>query len=369
MKILLRILKWFLISVFSIVLIISIFNFLPFTMSKVDKVNRFVKTEKYPLIIPHGGAKELAPENTVYSYDYLVNDLNAGVLEIDLSLTKDNILISQHNLDLEMSPDSDMNGALVRNYTYQEIVTEIIEDDYYLAREFRLPEDLGGTKPFENLPSDHEDIVRMIPAKIEDIFATVGNDVLYILEIKDSPGSQHYDDEIHDYELAAQTLIDLVRTYELEEYVVLASFDDDVIDYFKTNIPEVSVNAGTSEVTMFAVFSAFHIDFFWNVKSEVLILPEPGSMTIDSAGTVGLLNMLPGIFRDNIATKDGDVYRPNFMHSQIINDAHRHNMAVLYWTVDDPDQMRLLIELGADGIITDRPDLLKAIIDEMMAND
>lgn len=40
-------------------------------------------------------------------------------------------------------------------------------------------------------------------------------------------------------------------------------------------------------------------------------------------------------------------------------------MACFYWTINDPDEMRELIKLGADGIITDRPDLLKEIIDEL----
>jgi len=43
---------------------------------------------------------------------------------------------------------------------------------------------------------------------------------------------------------------------------------------------------------------------------------------------------------------------------------HRHNMAVHYWTINDPNQMRTLIELGADGIITDYPDVLQNIIKE-----
>ena len=39
-------------------------------------------------------------------------------------------------------------------------------------------------------------------------------------------------------------------------------------------------------------------------------------------------------------------------------------MAIHYWTINDPDEMRRLIELGADGIITDYPELLQTIIDE-----
>ncbi len=364
MKILLRIVKWFLITVFSIVLVITLLNYSPWTYSSVPGTNVWRKTGEYPLIIPHGGAKDLAPENTVYAYEMLVDEFEADVLEIDLALTADNVLISHHDLDLEMSPASDFNGDFIRSYTYDEIIQEYEDDGYYLARQFV---DIDNTKPFEN-ENDPAIMEKMIPAKIEDIFNTVGDSVLYILEIKDSPTSEGYDEDLHDFELAAQTLIDLVEEYDLVENVVLASFSDDVTGYFKENMPEAKINAGTSEVTQFAIFSAFHIDFFWSVKSEVLILPDPGSMSI-TGGTAGILDILPGFFRDSIALKDDEgVYRANLMHTQIINDAHRKNMAVLYWTINDEETMRLLIANGADGIITDRPDILIEVINDLKGN-
>lgn len=44
--------------------------------------------------------------------------------------------------------------------------------------------------------------------------------------------------------------------------------------------------------------------------------------------------------------------------------AHRRNMAVQYWTINDPDEMRMLIDLGCDCIMTDNPKLLQQILDE-----
>ena len=46
-----------------------------------------------------------------------------------------------------------------------------------------------------------------------------------------------------------------------------------------------------------------------------------------------------------------------------VNAAHRHNLAVHYWTINDEDEMRHLIEIGADGIMTDYPHRLKAVYD------
>lgn len=360
MKLLFKTIKFIVMLLVSIVLLLAILNILPFTFSKVSGVNEFRKTGDYPLVIPHGGAKDLVPENTVYSFDMLINNYQVDVLEIDLSLTKDGILISHHNLDLEMSETSPLNKKLIRQLTYAEIINGYEEDDFYLARKFV---DIKGNKPFEN-ETDLSKMKKMVPAKLEDIFAKVGKDVLYILEIKDSPSAKHYDESIHDFEVAAQALIDLITKYKLEEYVVNSSFSDEVITYFKTNAPDLKVSAAVDEGTKFSIFSALYIDFFWKVKSEVLVLPNPESMKIPES-LVGLIDMLPRFVSDKIAVKIEDTWHTNLTNKTIIKKAHRKNMAVIYWTVNDPDEMRELIKNGADGIITDRPDLLIEIIKEM----
>ena len=54
----------------------------------------------------------------------------------------------------------------------------------------------------------------------------------------------------------------------------------------------------------------------------------------------------------------------SFATKRIVDTAHRHNIAVQYWTINDEDEMRELIELGADAIMTDKPSLLKKILEE-----
>jgi glycerophosphoryl diester phosphodiesterase len=47
---------------------------------------------------------------------------------------------------------------------------------------------------------------------------------------------------------------------------------------------------------------------------------------------------------------------------RVIAEAHRRNIPVHVWTVDDPDDMRRLLSWGVDGIQSDRPDLLSAVL-------
>ena len=49
---------------------------------------------------------------------------------------------------------------------------------------------------------------------------------------------------------------------------------------------------------------------------------------------------------------------------EFIATAHAAGLEVHAWTIDDPDEMRRLLTLGVDGIMTDRPDLLRDILIE-----
>jgi glycerophosphoryl diester phosphodiesterase len=49
---------------------------------------------------------------------------------------------------------------------------------------------------------------------------------------------------------------------------------------------------------------------------------------------------------------------------RFVREAHRHNIPVQVWTVDDEDDMRRLLHWGVDGIQTDRPDRLARLLSE-----
>lgn len=49
----------------------------------------------------------------------------------------------------------------------------------------------------------------------------------------------------------------------------------------------------------------------------------------------------------------------------LVRAAHAANIAVHVWTVDDPDDMRRLLDWGVDGIQTDRPDLLADVLTDV----
>lgn len=335
MRRLIRLIKFLLI----IVLIFTILAVLPFAR-KYNKKNEW-RNHDQVLIIPHGGAKELYPENTIYAFE---ETAKYDVFEVDLTLTKDDILITHHDLDLRMHLGDDYKSTLVREKTYDEILNLFKQEDYPFARNFTKPD---GSEPYLNLDNDDEKLKKMVPATLEHMFKTYNNK-RFILELKDTEVKE-------DFVKAVEVLIDLVDKYEMDDKIIVSSFSDDVIKEFKAN-SSIHTSTATKATFKFVLLSAFNLDFFHKPKDAALIIPIHQKVSKSQANIIKFLPVKNKFMKNKDTT--------NLAQKGIIRNAKRHNMAVIYWTINDEDEMRLLIELGVDGIVTDRPDLLEQILKE-----
>ncbi len=50
---------------------------------------------------------------------------------------------------------------------------------------------------------------------------------------------------------------------------------------------------------------------------------------------------------------------------EFVDEAHRLGLIVQVWTVDDPDEIEEMFRLGVDGVITDRPRMVRRLVDEL----
>jgi glycerophosphoryl diester phosphodiesterase len=123
----------------------------------------------------------------------------------------------------------------------------------------------------------------------------------------------------------AETVAAEVRRLGAEDRVMIGSFHDRRIRAFRRAAPEVATSAGPREVAR--ALASRHP----RGSADAYQVPE-------RAGAVRVVS-------------------PRFVAA-----AHRSGKQVHVWTVNEPDDMRRLLELGVDGIVTDRPDLLNEVL-------
>jgi glycerophosphoryl diester phosphodiesterase len=56
--------------------------------------------------------------------------------------------------------------------------------------------------------------------------------------------------------------------------------------------------------------------------------------------------------------------RLTLVDERFVRGAHRRGIQVHVWTIDDADEMRRLLDVGIDGLMTDRPAVLRDVLVE-----
>lgn len=72
-----------------------------------------------------------------------------------------------------------------------------------------------------------------------------------------------------------------------------------------------------------------------------------------------------GGFAEGCAQIPTEQYGITLVDENLVGKAHELGLQVHVWTIDDPDEMRRLIEVGVDGLMTDEPALMKTVLSEM----
>jgi glycerophosphoryl diester phosphodiesterase len=89
---------------------------------------------------------------------------------------------------------------------------------------------------------------------------------------------------------------------------------------------------------------------------------------VDTALMMGLLVEEPGIDQPKTAIELGVRQlcpRADFITTDLVDAAHRLDLQVATWTVDEPAQIRSVVAAGVDGIISNFPDRVQAILEDM----
>jgi len=274
--------------------------------------NFFLQNENGFLNIAHRGGGNLRPENTVLGYRHALS-VGAEALEGDLHATQDGVVVVSHDATV----DRTTNGSgQIKEMTFQEL--RDLDAGYWFTR------DGGATYPYRG-----EGL--QIPT-LEEVFNDpVLDRAPMIAEIKQREPS------------IVDDVLDLVQTHAMEDQLILGSFSQTVVE-------EIRQEAGTRGMSIVTSFAEDEVLTFFFTPLLIMRLGNyipPGKVL-----QVPVDYELEGINVQVISTR--------FMAK-----ARTLGIKVQVWTVNDPEEMRWLInEMKVDGIMTDDPELLEEVINE-----
>ena len=327
----------------SILTVLTVIAAIWLTLFLLPRANNFKSDNpmrrdgELPLLIAHGGGNGEFPDNTLEAF-YNAYSVDPNVMmETDVSITKDGIVILSHDTTLDRK--TNVTGAIA-DWNYSDLIAQRVDFGYTNATHdgVRTGELVHFTDEngVERYPTDVEYPNGIQPRDEEIFLATTLEELLIAfpnnrinVEIKQSG------------ELglrALQEILRLLEQYEAFDRVVLASFHEEMYDQFKRmkdngELPEnFMFSPAYDAATEFFVLQLLGVDLFFGDKMCVFQLPTEE-------------------YGFDLATRS------------MTFAANRHNMAVHYWTINDKEEMIHLIEIGADGIMTDYPHRLKEVYD------
>lgn len=283
----------------------------------------------------HRGARGLAPENTLPGF---ARALGIGVttLETDIAVSRDGVLLISHdpalNPDITRGPDGQFLAARG---------PVIWHTDFAELQRYDVGRLKPGTRYAEQYPAQQPSDGARLP-KLEELFALVkksGNpDVRLALEIKVRPDAP---DETMAPQPFARALVDAVRAAGMAPRTTILSFDWRALQAVQQMAPEI----GT-------VYLSIQRPQFDNIGAG-----KPGA----SPWTAGIAHADHGSVPKMVKAAGGRIW--SSLHADLdaakVKEAKALGLTVLAWTVNEPAQIARMMDLGVDGIVSDRPDLVR----------
>ena len=249
----------------------------------------------------HRGARAVLPENTLPAFEYAIQ-AGVDVLELDLSVTKDDVLMVSHdphmNTDICSHPDpawetKNSKDRAIRNLTYAQV------------REWDC-----GAKKNPGFPKQKPVPGTKMPTLEEVLRLAKKGYFLFNIETKISPMQPELTPSPKQF---AELVLAAVRKYKLEDRVILQSFDFRTLHAMKKIAPEIKLSA----------LDGFGQGPFPKVAERAkatIISPEKRLVTPEQ-----------------------------------VEAAHKAGLQVVPWTANEPAEWDKLVAAKVDAIITDDP--------------
>ena len=287
----------------------------------------------------HRGGRALLPENTLPAF---ANALSMGVdtLELDVGVTADGEVVVSHERGLNPDLARDASGAYVAPPGTPFVKLRLEEVRTY---------DVGRIRPDSSYAKQFPD-QRPVPGTriptLSELFALVrksGNTrVRFNIETKIDP---NHPEESLDPPGFVSRLLGLIEAEGFSDRVMIQSFDWRTLLLVQQRAPKIptvylTLQRGSGQTVVLDQATNWTAGF--NPADHGGSLPR----TIKAAG--------------------GAIWSPYFgdVTAALVAEAHVLGLRVVVWTVNKPDDIARMIEIGVDGLISDRPDLLRQVAGE-----
>lgn len=280
----------------------------------------------------HRGARGLAPENTLAAFDTALA-LGVHTLELDTVLTADDVVVVSHdatlNANLTRASDGryiDAPGTPIRSLSVAEL------------QRFDVGRLRPGTRYAQTYPDQRAADGERIPS-LAQLFELVqrrgATEVRFNIETKLNPLRPELTPEPDAF---ARAVLDVARRHGVLGRITLQSFDWRTLAAAQRLAPEVPTVYLTSQQS----WGNNVADPRWTA----------GLRLTDHAGSVPRLVKAAG----------GAVWSPfhGDLGAAALNEAHALGLRVVVWTVNEPADIERLLDMGVDGIISDRPDRVRS---------
>jgi glycerophosphoryl diester phosphodiesterase len=269
--------------------------------------------ERRVIAFAHQGGSFEGPSSTLFAIEHALA-VGATAIELDVHASRDRHVVVSHDHTVDRTTDHQGDIAQLglselaeMDNAYWWIEGDVAspgrEAQAYLHRGRRARDRRFGVATLE-------EVVSAFPG------------VLLNLDIKRS------DPDVEPYE---KLLYDQLRYLEITDSVIVASFHDEALQKFRELAPEVATSAATQET---AAFYFSHLD-------EHPVVPPVSAFQVPA--TFGEVEVVTESF---------------------VEAAHRCDIAVHVWTINDVDEMSRLLDLGVDGLVSDRPTPLATLLAE-----
>lgn len=257
----------------------------------------------------HRGSRGLYPENTIGAMEEALKYPEVTTLELDVVISKDNQVVVSHEPWMSEEICLDSNGKEVKDRKfnlYKMTVEEIQKFDCGTLAHKRFPEQ----KKVATIKPRLADLIAAIEPKLKELKKP---EIPYNIEIKSLP-----EDEKDGFQPDVKTFSDMViaeikKQLPVEKFTI-QSFDWRVLKYIHEKYPEVRLVA----------------------LLEGSINPEK---------IIKELGFSPYVF--------SPYYKD--LSKAHVKAFHDMNVKVITWTVNEVKDMKDVMKLGVDGIITDYP--------------